>query len=139
MTAGMETGLRHRLRRALRHIEAQHRNLEPLRRELHRATLQGSGDDVLEWLARYADALLAHFALEESSIFPALYGVATSARDEIEALARDHEEFRERLAELRERLTDGSRDELDAFERALRGHESREESLLASLVRPLFR
>lgn len=136
VTDGMQSGLRHRLRRALRHMEAQHRHLGPIRRELYRAVEDGASVRILEWLTRYSDALWAHFDLEEGTVFPAVRGLGAGTREEIDRLVRDHAGFLERLSDFCDRDEGASLGlrELEAFERALREHESREEALMASVV-----
>lgn len=136
MTAGMESGLRHRLRRALRHMEAQHRHLGPIQRELHQAVADGTKDEVIDWLLRYTEALSAHFELEDGTVFPAIRGLVARAEGEILALVREHQDFLEWLDALRDRLATqaaGSQ-ALEEFTRALRDHEAREEALLATVM-----
>jgi len=136
MTAGMESGLRHRLRRALRHMEAQHRHLGPIQRELHQAVAEGTKDAILDWLLRYTEALSAHFELEDGTVFPAIRGLVARTEGEIVVLVREHQDFLEWLEALRDRLaTQASGPEtLEEFIRALRDHEAREEALLAAVM-----
>lgn len=136
MTAGMQSGLRYRLRRALRHMEAQHRYLGPIQRELRQAVHEGSKDTILDWLARYRDALEAHFALEDGTIFPAIRGLAARTESEVVALVGEHEHLVAWLGALRERLATGiaGPQALEEFALALREHERREERLMASVV-----
>lgn len=135
MTAGMQSGLRHRLRRALRHMEAQHRHLGPIQRELQQAVADGAKDAVFDWLARYSDALSAHFALEDGTVFPAIRGLVAGTHAEIAALSREHEELLRALDALRARLADGAgAAALAEFTTALRAHERREEALMAAVA-----
>jgi hypothetical protein len=132
--AGLETGLRHRLRRAVRQMREQHVHFEPLADALRRAGAAGSVEELRRALAHYAEALGAHFSLESEVFFPALHGLHPERSRELEALEREHEEL---LAELRGigggagRAAPAS---LDAFFDVLRAHERREEGLASELA-----
>jgi iron-sulfur cluster repair protein YtfE (RIC family) len=132
-----ETGLRHRLRRALRQMVQQHERLRALHRRLDDALERGAVDAVHAAAERLHAALTAHFELEDAVIFPAFHGLAQRSAHELNTLAREHRHY---LAEL-----EGMRAQLDAaalalfaeayraFSAALGDHEQREVALLSSL------
>lgn len=128
MPDALETGLRLRLRRALRRVESQHVQMRALLREL----AEGVGDagEVQSPLARLREALAAHFELEDQMLFPALHGLSPRAREVLEALSEQHREF---LALLGDMLA--SRCVCDApavaqLHAAIGEHERREELVL---------
>jgi iron-sulfur cluster repair protein YtfE (RIC family) len=112
----METGLRHRLRRAARQMASQHEHL--------RALIQAIADDadvgqiakVEESVDRLRGAIEAHFSLEDDIFFPALHGLHPKTGRELHALMREH--------------VDG----FEAFSQSMAAHERREERLVASLA-----
>jgi len=117
-------------------MEAQHRHLGPLQRELRQAVCEGCKDTILDWLARYRDALQAHFALEDGTVFPAIRGLAVHTEVEILELCDEHGRLLEQLGALREHLANGGAgpEDLDAFAMMLREHERREERLMALVI-----
>jgi hypothetical protein len=132
--ASLETGLRHRLRRVVRQIREQHHQLAPLARELAGALAGGAAAEPGNALARYREALGAHFSLESEVFFPALHGLRPERAAELEALEREHEGL---LADLRGALRaggPGAGPPLEAFFAALGAHERREEGLAAELA-----
>ena len=131
----MRTGLEHRLRRAVRQIGEQHRHLRQLDAEFDRAVRESALDALSTWLERYAEALRAHFALEEEVIFPALHGLDTARATAISRLELDHGHLLETLDLMRgpdgpERLPV----ELPRLRERLRDHERREEELMETLI-----
>jgi iron-sulfur cluster repair protein YtfE (RIC family) len=134
MSDGLETGLRHRLRRAVRRSESQHGQLRALLAEIEGPVRAGALTVPGEWIARLRDALQAHFELEDQVLFPALHGLEPTASGSIETLSREHADF---LSELGASLAEPSGCACDAFLRlraALGDHERREEQLLESVV-----
>lgn len=125
---GMRTGLRHRLQRALRRVEEQHRHLRAIQDEIDRA-VSGEASEISDWVARLRDALRAHFDLEEQVVFPALHGLVPALRQELERLEREHGNFLGMLDD----LVDG-RELRAAVLRALREqlalHERQEERVM---------
>jgi hemerythrin HHE cation binding domain-containing protein len=130
----LETGLRHRLRRAVRRSESQHVQLRALLAEIEAPLRRGMRMIPAEPLARLRDALQAHFELEDQTLFPAVHGLQPTAGGSIEALCREHAQF---LGELGDALGATSGCDGDAFVRlraALGDHERREEQLLESVL-----
>jgi hypothetical protein len=131
MPDAFHTGLRLRLRRALRRIEAQHDELRRLFSEGDAAAR--SGAERRAWRACLCDALCAHFQLEDEMVFPALHGLYPRVLPTLAELSREHETF---LAQLRAMLdaADGTPDDFPAMRHAFGDHERREEALLASVL-----
>jgi hemerythrin HHE cation binding domain-containing protein len=130
----LETGLRHRLRRAVRRSESQHGQLRALLAEIEAPLRTGTRVVATDLVARLRDALRAHFELEDQTLFPALHGLRPDVSAPIEVLSREHADF---LAELGAALGAASGCDRDAFVRlraALGDHERREEALLESVV-----
>jgi len=134
-----ETGLRHRLRRALRQTAHQHERLHALHRRLDDALERGAIDVVRAAAERLHAALAAHFDLEDAVIFPAVHGLDHRRAQDLNALAREHREYLVELERLRAQLDaaaltafgDGYR----AFRAAIGEHEQREEALLNEIER----
>ena len=130
MSDALETGLRHRLRRAVRRSESQHGQLRALLAEIEAPLRAGTRVVAADLVARLRDALQAHFELEDQTLFPALHGLRPEVGAPIEVLSREHAEFLDGLA-------GASACDRDAFLRlraALGDHERREEQLLESVV-----
>lgn len=132
-----ETGLRHRLRRALRQMAQQHERLRTLHRRLDDALEQGAIDTVHAAAERLQAALSAHFDLEDAVIFPAFHGLDQRSVHVLNALAREHRRFLAQFERLRTKLDAATLVEFAsayrAFSAAISDHEQREEALLASL------
>jgi iron-sulfur cluster repair protein YtfE (RIC family) len=129
-----ETGLRHRLRRALRQTAQQHQHLRTLHRRLDDAIGQGAVEAVRAAAERLHAALNAHFELEDSVIFPAVHGLEHGSAHDLNELAREHREYLRELERLRVELDAAGiaafEDAYRAFRSAIGNHEQREESLL---------
>ena len=135
MDRALETGLRHRLRRALRRMEGQHLHLRPLFAELDEALRAGVVAELGERLTQVHGALSAHFELEESVLFPALHGLSPRSLGDLTRLAEEHGAFLAELLHLAGPA--GASQRVDAIPRlraALAEHEKREEHLLESFV-----
>ncbi len=134
----MEIGLRHRLRRALRQMEGQHRHLKPIYAELVRAVDGRGASEMQEWLLRYREALEAHFALEEEVLFPALRGLHPQREGDLDRLSEDHQRFQGQLLEIERGLRTAygheSASRIEAFRESLEEHEKREERLVVQLL-----
>ena len=132
-----ETGLRHRLRRALRQTAQQHMQLRVLHRRLDDALERGAADAVHAAAERLHAALKAHFELEDAVIFPAFHGLERRSAQHLNALSREHRRYLVEFERLREQLDAALLEPFSAGYRAFRAavgdHEQREESLLASL------
>lgn len=133
-SAGLETGLRHRLRRVVRQMREQHGHFKPLAEALRRAAAAGAAPALVSALAHYGEALVAHFSLESEMFFPALHGLHPERRPELEALEQEHEELLAALHEIEAGAQHPGACSLDAFFEALRAHERREESLALELA-----
>jgi iron-sulfur cluster repair protein YtfE (RIC family) len=130
----LETGLRHRLRRALRRIESQHVQMRALLNAVERAARTEEAALVLEPLAHLRDALAAHFELEDQVLFPALHGLSPGARVPLETLSDQHREF---LSELDDMLASKRACDTPVVARlhaSIGEHERREEQLLEELL-----
>lgn len=134
----METGLQHRLRRAVRQMAAQHRHLEPIRELLTRALQRNAQEEAQTAFDRYREAIEAHFDLEERLFFPALHGLHPDRAEDLDALSREHERFLHEMGEIYESLCECKLSEcaeaVDGFLSALTGHERREERLVVSML-----
>ena len=131
------SGLRFRLRRTLRQIAEQHRQLRDLHAGLRRAMASGERDATREGFRRYREGVGAHFALEDAVLFPALHGLQPARAVDLERLGREHDGFLEALARLASLLEV----ELAAFAAGfeslgaeLAAHERREEEVVSSLT-----
>lgn len=127
---GMRTGLRHRLQRALRRVEEQHRHLGTVEEELDRALTGGAASEVASWVGVLRDALRAHFELEEQVVFPALHGLVPGFREELEQLERDHAAFLGALDDLVARRDGSPSAPMRALRERLARHEQAEERLM---------
>ena len=134
----MEIGLRHRLRRALRQMEGQHRHLKPIYAELVRAVDGRGVAEMQEWVLRYRVALEAHFALEEEVLFPALRGLHPQREADLDRLSEDHQQFQGQLLEIERGLGTAyghdSASRIAALSTSLEEHEQREERLVFQLL-----
>jgi iron-sulfur cluster repair protein YtfE (RIC family) len=128
-------GLDLRLRREALRIASQHHQLDQFHEVFENALARGDGAAAELSFARFADALVAHFAIEEQVYFPALHGRDVAAASELAELAREHETLRGAVDEILVSLRAGN---LPACEAAVAAwlprlvlHERREEALLA--------
>jgi iron-sulfur cluster repair protein YtfE (RIC family) len=132
-----ETGLRHRLRRALRQTAQQHEHLRVLHRRLDDALERGAVDAVSAAAERLHAALAAHFELEDAVIFPAFHGLAQRGADELNKLVREHRRYLAEFEHMRAMLDTAALANFAAAYRTLTtglgAHEQREEELLSSL------
>jgi hypothetical protein len=132
-----ETGLRHRLRRALRQTAQQHDRLRVLHRRLEEVIERGAIEAVRPAAERLYSALVAHFELEDAVIFPAFHGLAQRSARELNTLASEHRrylvEFEHLLAQLDAAALAKFADGYRSFFVALSEHEQREVALLSSL------
>jgi iron-sulfur cluster repair protein YtfE (RIC family) len=133
-----EIGLRLRLRRALRQMEAQHQRLRPLYHELARALEYQDLAGIRQRLEQYRNALDAHFSLEDDVLFPALQGLEPGCTPELVDLSREHGRFIEGLGELQEMLAAQFgrpvAERIEGLQTALVSHERREEAVLAKVL-----
>jgi iron-sulfur cluster repair protein YtfE (RIC family) len=134
----METGLRHRVKRAVRQMSEQHRNIRAIHGSIRGALERGGVQDARAALDRLQSAMEAHFALEDEVFFPALHGLRPEFADSLEALSREHAGFSEVLrklgADLETSTVDSFQSGFDAYAETLAAHERREEEIVATLV-----
>ena len=134
----METGLRHRLRRAVRQMATQHEHLRTLIHAIADSIEVGRVAEIQESVDRLRGAIEAHFSLEDDVFFPALHGLRPETGRELNALMREHGDFLEELSRLRNGLTTGTLADFakgyQAFSQSIAEHECREERLVASLA-----
>lgn len=132
-----QPGLEKRMGREARRISSQHRQLDELYALVEDALERGDAADAALRLTRFADALEAHFSLEDNLYFPALRGMRPELGGELEALSREHGEMLVSLAAIRTRLDGGDAGgcaaDLEALALRLAGHEAREEDLVARI------
>ncbi|HEX5067277.1 MAG TPA: hemerythrin domain-containing protein [Myxococcota bacterium] len=134
MADALETGLRLRLRRALRRVESQHTRMRELLRDLEDAVRQGDPAAAIAPLGRLRDALAAHFDLEDQVLFPALHGLSPSARLALEALSDQHRSFLGELLDMRAGKCACDAAAVSRLHAAIGDHERREEFLLEEVV-----
>ena len=135
--ANRQPGLALRMRRESRVISSQHRQLDDFHARVAGALERDEPDAARAAFARFADALEAHFALEDGLYFPALRGLVPRLAGDLEALCDEHQMLREQVAEVARLVEAGScaacQRPLDRLAGDLAEHEGREEGLLASL------
>ena len=135
-----EPGVAYRLRRGVRHISNQHRQLDVMVDSVFDALEAHMPRAAAVAFQRFRDALEAHFSLEESLYFPALGGVVPELRDKLGSFVADHMELRGHLDGVDAALDAGALDRaaqvLEELTRALADHEAQEERTLAHLRPP---
>ena len=141
MLAAMElaqAGLRYRMRRALRQIGEQHRQLREIHDGLGAAIASGERPAARDAFVRYQHAIGAHFELEDQVFFPALHGLHPEEQESLEALGRDHGVLIAALQLLAPLLGESALERFgaafDAFRRDLAQHEQREEALVSRIA-----
>jgi iron-sulfur cluster repair protein YtfE (RIC family) len=130
----LETGLRHRLRRALRRIESQHVQMRALLEQLGKAVRVGEPAALRETVSQLRDALAAHFELEDQVLFPALHGLSPAARISLEALSAQHREFLTGLDDMFTSRRSCDAETVSRLHAAIGEHERREELLLEEII-----
>jgi hypothetical protein len=127
-------GLDLRLRREALRVASQHHQLDQFHEVFENELARGDLRAAQQSFARFADALEAHFQLEEQVYFPALHGRDVPAADLAE-LVRDHDALRDALPEIHAALVARDRAACEAAIGAwlprLVQHERREEALMA--------
>jgi hypothetical protein len=131
-------GLRYRLRRALRQIGEQHRQLRELHDRLAVAIAAGERSAARDAFVRFRHAIGAHFELEDEVFFPALHGLHPEERGDLEGLGSDHAGLLAALKQLGSLFEEDSLERFaaafDAFRLDLAAHEKREEALVARIA-----
>jgi hemerythrin-like domain-containing protein len=133
----LATGLRYRLRRAVRQIGDQHRHMAAMHRLLGQTLADGERRDAQDAFVRYRHAIGAHFELEDDVFFPAIHGLHPEHAEDLDVLSREHGEFLDELKRMAAELESGP---LETFARSfqrfsdtLAAHEAREERLVSRL------
>lgn len=133
-----ETGLEHRLKRAMRQMVDQHRHLGPIRAEVTLALGGGERERSRVAYRNYLEAIEAHFQLEGEVFFPALHGLHPEFASDLDALDREHGVLLAKLRALGPRIEGGaladSGPALEHFSAVLGDHERREERLVERIV-----
>ncbi|HEY8122306.1 MAG TPA: hemerythrin domain-containing protein [Myxococcota bacterium] len=131
-------GLDLRLRREALRVASQHHQLDQFHEVFESALARGDVHSAQQSFARFADALEAHFQLEEQVYFPALHGRDVAAASELGELVREHDAVRGAVEEihttLKKRDLVGCDALLSAWLPRLVLHERREEALMAREV-----
>jgi hypothetical protein len=134
----LKTGLRHRVRRAVRQMAKQHEHLRALHRALAEAIAGGRVAQIEESVDRLRSAIDAHFSLEDGVFFPAVHGLHPDSAPELHALMREHADYLEDLSRFRDGLATGTTEAFakryEALSQSFANHEYREERLIASLT-----
>lgn len=135
-----QPGLERRMGREARRISSQHRQLDELYGMVADALELADAEAARLAFQRFADALDAHFSLEDGLYFPALHGLRPELGGPLADLARQHGELRQDVAAVRNHLEQGDLEgaaaALDRLVPALARHEGVEERLLAGLTPP---
>ena len=128
-------GLGMRLRREALRVASQHHQLDQFHEVFENALARGDAPAAEQSFARFADALEAHFDLEEQVYFPALHGRDPATAGDLAELVREHEALRGAIAEiaaaLRARDLEACDGAFSAWLPRLVQHERREEALMA--------
>jgi hypothetical protein len=130
----VDVGLRHRIERMVRQIGSQHRSLGALYGDLTEAFGMDARTRASGLYERYAEAISAHFSLEEACLFPACRGLNPEIGRELHELCLEHEFFVTEMKRLQRRVfedeaADG-KGALDEFYAAIGVHEKKEERLV---------
>lgn len=136
--AALRPFVRRRLRRVLRRITAQHLRLDEIADAVVRAIEEADFRVARDSVARFREALRAHFAMEEEADFPALLAAHAELREPLAQLCADHAQLVEDAAAVSDVLQEAERAEAHrAFDRLvvdLGSHELREERLFDSVT-----
>ena len=134
-----QPGLRKRMQLEARRIFHQHEQLDTFFTVATAALASADEGAARDAFFHFQDALEAHFEVEERTHFPALHGLAPATDEQLAALVREHDEFREILAGLARAV---EARELDQAGRGLKelgvrieAHEQTEERLLVGATR----
>jgi iron-sulfur cluster repair protein YtfE (RIC family) len=134
-----EPGLRKRMGRETRRISAQHRQLDLFFQVVIDALESGARGEARSHFTRLADALDAHFAIEEELTFPAIHGLRPALGPTLAGLVDEHDVLRERVGAAGDALArDGHPPAdvlalLETLAEGLAAHERREEALLETI------
>ncbi len=128
-----QPGLEFRMRTEARRIRSQHRQLTEMRELAVTALQELSVGRGCVAFARFSEALLAHFDLEERVYFPAARGLRPELEDELQVLVDDHADLRRDADRVLAHFENGngfaSALTIDVLLTRLVDHERREEQL----------
>jgi len=129
-----EPGFALRLRREAQRVASQHAQLDLFQGVVQDALQRGDLAEAERTLARFCEALDAHFSLEEEFYFPAVHSHDSELGAQLSELALEHESLRTGCSEATFALSRGDAAAceamLDALLPRLDAHERREEALL---------
>ena len=132
--SGNGGGLALRLGKEAQRVASQHRQLDDFHAVFSDALASGDTSAARLALARFREALEAHFSLEEDFYFPALHGQRAALAPELARLVREHAVLRAALAEVADVLARedvrAGQGGLAAWLPRLREHERAEERLI---------
>lgn len=125
-----------------REVVRQHRELDALFGEVREAFAEPDPcAEARRVLRRLSRALDAHFLQEDELYYPAIAALRPDSREQLRALGRSHDEFREELAAIDAELAaDRLEPAEEAFSRFAEGfarHEAAEERILRAIDREL--
>jgi iron-sulfur cluster repair protein YtfE (RIC family) len=133
-SASHDDGLDLRLRREALRIASQHHQLDQFHEVFENALARGDVMAAELSFSRFADALEAHFSVEEQVYFPALHGRDVVTASELGEFVREHDALRgaidEIFAALRSRDLAACEAAVGAWIPRLVLHERREEALM---------
>jgi hemerythrin-like domain-containing protein len=133
-----DSGLRYRLRRALRQIGEQHRRLHELQDRIGAALAEGDRGELRDAFVRYRHAIGAHFELEDGVFFPALHGLHPESQRDLEDLSHEHGDLLETLRRLAALIDAPEAARFGAafaaFGDQFARHEAREEGVVSGLA-----
>lgn len=95
-----QPGLRKRMQLEARRIFHQHEQLDSFFAMATAALGQADAGLARQAFRHFQDALEAHFEVEERTHFPAIHGLSPESDQQLAALVREHDAFRETLAGL---------------------------------------
>jgi hypothetical protein len=135
-----QPGLRRRMKREVRRLSAQHRQLDDFFDMLTEALARDSLEGARAAFLRFRDALEAHVTLEDQVFFPAVNGLQPDLGDQLAELVDEHRDFRDQLDLLHDWIARGSQQRfeqgLEELATQISAHELREEELLSHLAAP---
>lgn len=130
-----EPGLRLRMKSEARRIAQQHARLEELRERVTVELVNLSLASACTEFEVLAEALEAHFRVEERVFFPAVHGQGGALGQDVEALVREHQSLRQRIGTVRSHFAASNglacAITLDKLIQELQRHEREEERVMA--------
>ena len=132
-----EPGLGKRIEHAARRISSQHRQLDEFYGLVATAIEEARPDEAAAAFRCFADALEAHFAMEENVHFPALHSLRPELAERLSSVESEHADLRERIAAVSDRLAggdlSGAEGAFDLLVTRLAAHEGKEEGIVEEI------